>query len=344
MTPDVTLDDVTGLAMEMTWKCSLIGTPFGGGKGGIVADHHDLSDYDKETLIRSFVRGAHRHIDPLLYIPAPDMGTNERDMGYVKDTISYSEGTSITHGCYVTGKPVILGGIPGRREATGNGVAITVLKALEKKGIDPKGKTVVVQGFGNVGSGAALALHNAGMKIIATSDIKGGIFNSNGLDIDKLITHQGDRDRVIEFDNGDKIGGKEMLELPCDVLVLAAAANQITAANAPRISATIVAEGANSPTSPEADKIITDRGILIIPDILCNAGGVFVSYLEYMQETQQEQMTEEEVNARLLKRMSKKFAQVSELADERKIDMRDAAMYLAIKNVCTAMIARGKLP
>ncbi|MCK5113829.1 MAG: hypothetical protein KAR11_03615 [Phycisphaerae bacterium] len=250
----------------------------------------------------------------------------------------------MTQGCYVTGKPVILGGIPGRREATGNGVAITVLKALEKMGIDPKGKIAVVQGFGNVGSVAAFALHKAGMKIIATSDIKGGIVNQGGLDIDELITHQGDCDRVVEFDGGDKIGGKEMLELPCDVLVLAASANQITADNASRITAKIIAEGANSPTSPEADKILADNGILVIPDILCNAGGVFVSYLEYMQETQQEQMTEEEVNERLLKRMSKKFAQVSELADERKIDMREAAMYLAIKNVCTAMVARGKLP
>ncbi len=344
MTPGVTLDDVTGLAMEMTWKCALMGLPFGGGKSGIVADHHELCPHDKETLIRSFTRNAHRHIDPQIYVPAPDMGTNETDMGYIKDTIAYSEGTSNTHGCYVTGKPVILGGIPGRREATGNGVAITTIKAMEKLGIKIQGAKAVVQGFGNVGSVTAKALHDLGLKIIAASDIKGAIRNSAGLDIDALIAHTEGNGDLAGFAGGTPMDGKAMLELPCDVLVLAASESQVTVENAPRITTKLIAEGANSPTTPAADDILAARGIFIIPDILCNAGGVFVSYLEYTQETQQEQMTRQQVQDRLRERMTRKFEEVASLADEKNLHMRDAAMYLALKTVCTALTARGTLP
>lgn len=344
MTPGVTLNDVTGLAMEMTWKCALMGLPFGGGKSGIVADHHDLCPYDKETLIRSFTRNAHRHIDPQIYIPAPDMGTNETDMGYIKDTIAYSEGTSNTHGCYVTGKPVILGGIPGRREATGSGVVMTIVKAMKKMGIKVQGAKAVVQGFGNVGSVAAKGLNDVGMKVIAASDLNGAAYNEDGLDIDALIEYTDGNEGVKGFSGGNDTDGREMLELPCDVLVLAASESQVTAENAPRISAKLVAEGANSPTTPEADDILEKKGVSIIPDILCNAGGVFVSYLEYTQETQQEQMTQEQVQDRLSRRMTKKFEEVYNLAEEKNLHMRDAAMYLAMKNVCIALVARGTLP
>ncbi|MCD6377261.1 MAG: Glu/Leu/Phe/Val dehydrogenase [Planctomycetes bacterium] len=343
MTDSVSIDDVTGLAMEMTWKCALIGVPFGGGKSGIVADPAKLTKHDKEIIIRSFARNALRHIGPQVYVPAPDMGTNEQDMGYIKDAISFSMGKATTQGCYVTGKPVILGGIPGRREATGNGVVICITEAFKTMDMKIRGATAIVQGFGNVGSVAAIGLHRLGVRIVAVSDLYGAVADEKGLDIEALIEHTKRTGSVKDFPQGRQIDGKKMLEMPCDVLVPAAAANQITADNAPNIKAKIIAEGANGPTSPQADEILTKRGIFTIPDILCNAGGVFVSYLEYTQETQQEQMTEEEVNDRLKKRMTEKFHQVYELSRQRKITMRESAMYIGVKNVCQAMIARGYL-
>ncbi|MFB3893747.1 MAG: Glu/Leu/Phe/Val dehydrogenase [Phycisphaerae bacterium] len=344
MTPGVTLDDVTGLAMEMTWKCSLIGVPFGGGKSGIVADSEKLTPHDKEKLIRSFARNAHRHIGPLVYVPAPDMGTNEADMGYIKDAISHSMGYATTQGCYVTGKPVILGGIPGRREATGRGVAACVAEACKAMKIELKGATAILQGFGNVGSVSAMALGELGAKIIGVSDLHGAVFNEKGLDVATLQAHVKARGSVKSFKGGGAVDGRKLLEMPCDLLVPAAAANQISAGNAARIQAKIVAEGANSPTTPEADRILARRGVTVIPDILCNAGGVFVSYLEYTQETQQEQMTEEEVLTRLYKRMTERFGKVWQLAADRRIHLREAAMILAVKTVCQAVTARGYLP
>lgn len=343
MTPGVTLDDVTGLAMEMTWKCALVGVPFGGGKSGIVADAAKLDKLDKETLVRSYARNAGRHVGPQVYVPAPDMGTNETDMGHIKDAISFSKGQATTQGCYVTGKPVILGGIPGRREATGNGVVICVEEAFKALGIEMRGATAVVQGFGNVGAVAARSLHELGAKVIAASDLYGAVTNEKGLDINALIEHVGKTGSVKDFAGASAIDGQKMLEIPCDVLVPAASANQITADNAPRIAAKVIAEGANGPTSPAADKILTERGVFMIPDILCNAGGVFVSYLEFTQETQQEQMTKQEVQTRLRQRMTEKFRQVHELTGERKLSMRDAAMYLGVSTVCSAMVARGYL-
>lgn len=344
MTDTVCLDDINGLAMEMTWKCALIGVPFGGGKSGIVAEPRGMSAYDKETLIRSFIRSAHNHVGPQVYVPAPDMGTNEKDMGYIKDTIAYSEGTANTHGCYVTGKPVILGGIPGRREATGRGVVMTVMASLAKFDMDITDARCVVQGFGNVGSVACEALHELGAKIIGVSDIDGAIMNPEGLNIHYLNEHVKQTGSVAGFAGSDNIDGAKMLEQECDVLVLAAAANQINAHNAPKIKARIIAEGANSPTSPEADEILEGKDVFIIPDILCNAGGVFVSYLEYTQETQQEQMRVEEVQERLSRRMADRFEAVWAMSQHLQKSMRDAAMYLAVMNVCEAEMARGRLP
>ena len=344
MRPDVTLDDITGLAMEMTWKCALIGVPFGGGKSGIVADPGRLSPYDKETLIRSFARNAVRHINPLVYVPAPDMGTNERDMGYIKDAISWSIGYATTQGCYVTGKPVILGGIPGRREATGRGVVACVVQALTHLGRKPEDATAVVQGFGNVGSVTAKALRECGVRILAVADLYGAVYNDRGLDLAALETHVARNGTVKGFSEAAAISPGELLELPCDVLVPAAAENQITEDNAPRIAAAIVAEGANGPTTPRADEILAQRDVLVIPDILCNAGGVFVSYLEYTQETQQEQMTEAEVRSRLQTRMMERFQKVRAMAADRRVSLRDAAMLLAVKSVAEALEAHGQLP
>lgn len=346
MTERVTLDDVNGLAMEMTWKCALIGVPFGGGKSGIVADSRALNPYDKEQLIRSFVRSAHRQIDPHIYVPAPDMGTGEREMGYIKDTIAYSAGMANTDGCFVTGKPVILGGIPGRREATGRGVVMTIKAALEKLGKNLSDIKVVVQGFGNVGSVAAEVLHEFGAAVLAVSDIDGAIISADGtgLDIPAVQRHCKQTGSVANFERAENIDGRAMLELDCDILVLAASENQITEQNAPNIKAPMIAEGANSPITPGADKILEEKGILIIPDILCNAGGVFVSYLEYTQETQQEQMRLTEVQERLAQRMTEKFEAVWDMAQQRNVSLRLAAMLLAVINVCEATIARGHLP
>ena len=344
MTPTVTLDEVTALAMEMTWKCALIGVPFGGGKSGIVADPEKMTAHDKETLIRSFTRNAQRHIHPLVYVPAPDMGTNERDMGHIKDAISYSLGQATTQGCYVTGKPVIMGGIPGRREATGRGVAIATAAALQTLGRDLAGATAIVQGFGNVGAISAVALAERGVRVVGVSDMYGAIYKADGLDLPALLTHVNQTRRVTGFAGARSVTGAELLTAPCDILVPAATANQLTGENAAHIQAQVIAEGANGPTTPAADLILNQRGITVIPDILCNAGGVFVSYLEYTQETQQEQMTETEVRTRLEQRMKEKFALVRQTAQDRKLPLRQAAMVLGVRNVAAALEARGSLP
>lgn len=344
MTPTVSLDDVTGLAMEMAWKCALIGVPFGGGKSGIEADPNQLSADDMEILVRSFARGAIHHIGPQTYVPAPDMGTNETHMGYIKDAICYGTGQSTTQGCYVTGKPVILGGIPGRRDATGRGVAACISRALETQDIERSGTTAIIQGFGNVGSAVARSLQELNIDVVGVSDLSGAVCDAQGLNVGELLRHVEATGKVKGFSGGQEMDGRKMLELPCDILIPAATANQITVENAPRISAKIIAEGANSPTSPQADEVLSRRGIFIIPDILCNAGGVFVSYLEYTQETQQEQMTAEQVETRLRQRMIERFDLVLDLSRRQNLPMRETSMYFAVRTVCSALEARGLLP
>lgn len=344
MAPTVTMDDIVGLSMEMTWKTALIDVPFGGGKSGICCDPTHLSQDAKEIIIRSFTRALRRHIGPEIYIPAPDMGTNAADMGHVRDCIAYSNGTSITNGCFVTGKPVILGGIVGRREATGKGVVYTVLAACEKLGIDIKKARIAVQGFGNVGSVAAIAIHQAGAKVVAVSDVSGGVKNDKGLDMDELVKYVQQNGVIKGFKGGEAITNEQLLETDCDVLIPAATQSQITEKNADKIKAKIIAEGANSPTTPQADEVLNERGIFVIPDILCNAGGVFVSYLEYTQETQREQMTLELVEKRLRERMTQKFAQVYNYSKEKGFTMRDSAMDIAVSRVVDAIYARGLLP
>lgn len=344
MTSTVSLNEITGLAMEMTWKTSLIGVPFGGGKSGIRYDPNRLKPSEKEVLIRGFIRGVRRHVGPEIYVPAPDMGTNEQDMGHIRDCISYSGAVSITTGCFVTGKPVILGGIPGRREATGYGVVSTIAAACERLDLNLSNLRVAVQGFGNVGSVTASLLSQHGATIVAVSDISGGISNPDGLNVPELIEHVQTSGNVKGFHGGTEIPLEEVLEADCDVLVPAATHSAITEENAGRIRSRIIAEGANAPMTPLADDILRQRSVFVIPDILCNAGGVFVSYLEYTQETQRDQMTLEEVQHRLNHRMKSTFELVFSHAQKTHSTMRQAAMDIAVARVRDGIIARGLLP
>ncbi|MEN6386194.1 MAG: Glu/Leu/Phe/Val dehydrogenase [Phycisphaerales bacterium] len=344
MSKTVSMEDIQGLSMEMTWKTSLIGVPFGGGKSGIQIDPLSMSVNDKEIVIRSFTRGAMRHIGPEIYVPAPDMGTNEADMGHIRDCLAYSHGQSITNGCYVTGKPVILGGIVGRKEATGRGVAYTVLAACKKLGIDIKKARIAVQGFGNVGSVAAAELHGFGAKITAIADITGGIIDSNGIDVEKLMKFAKECGPIFSYPAAKQCSNEGVLTCDCDILIPAATQSVITGEIAPKIKARIIAEGANSPTTPDADEVLAGKNVFVIPDILCNAGGVFVSYLEYTQETQREQMTLDQVNKRLSERMNARFEQVFEYSQKKQLTMRQAAMDIAVGRVLEATEALGTLP
>lgn len=344
MTAGVTLNEVTGLAMEMTWKTSLIGVPFGGGKAGIRYDPALLKPTEKEILIRAFTRGVRRHIGPEVYVPAPDMGTNDSDMGHIRDCVSYSDGKSIPAGCFVTGKPVVLGGIVGRREATGNGVVATVAAACQRLNMRLSNTRVAVQGFGNVGSVSALAIAEQGATVVAASDITGGTFCADGLDMVKLADHVSKTGGVKGFAGGKDVSNEDVLEADCDILIPAAGGSVITEDNAGRIRAKIIAEGANAPVTPKADEILNSRGVFTIPDILCNAGGVFVSYLEYTQETQRDQMTREEVQQRLIQRMTTTFDRVYERADQKRLPMRHSAMDIAVSRVVDGIMSRGLLP
>ena len=344
MTPGVTMDEVSGLAMEMTWKTALMGVPFGGGKSGIACDPATLTGDEKEIVIRSFARGAKRHIGPELYVPAPDMGTNESDMGFIRDCISYSEGTSITKGCFVTGKPVILGGITGRREATGKGVVFSILAACDQLNLPVKGLRVAVQGFGNVGSVAAAELGRLGASIIAVQDISGTLVNEQGLDMSALSRHAEQTGGICGFSGGEPLDAEAFWHLKSDCLIPAAGGSQITTSNVDFIKTSIIAEGANGPTTPDADHILTERGVFIIPDILCNGGGVFVSYLEYAQETQRDQMTLQDVETRLKDRMNSRFSEVYEHSKAHTLSMRDAAMDIAVARVVQGIKSRGFHP
>lgn len=344
MTSDVTLDDVTGLATEMTWKTALIGVPFGGGKSGIKVDPRPLSPNEKEIIIRSFTRGARRHIGPEIYVPAPDMGTNESDMAHIRDCVAYSEGTSITKGCYVTGKPVILGGILGRRDATGKGTVYAILSMCEKLGLDVSKMRIVIQGFGNVGSVSAKEIAKYGAKIVAVSDSSGAAVNPDGLDIEAILQQRKKTGHVKGLKNAENIDNTKIFDVDCDILIPAAGGSQITDKNAPNINAKIIAEGANAPVTPAADEILNKRNVNIIPDILANAGGVFVSYLEYTQETQREQMTLEEVEKRLADRMRQRFDEVYDFAREKGLTMREAALDIAVGRVVEATFTKGLLP
>jgi glutamate dehydrogenase/leucine dehydrogenase len=285
-----------------------------------------------------------RHIGPEIYVPAPDMGTNEADMGYIRDCISYSGGTAITRGCYVTGKPPLLGGIAGRRPATGKGVVCTVEAAGALAGLEIPRMTVCLQGFGNVGAVTAKDMYDKGAKIVAIEDLTGSIINPKGLNIEELLKHVETTGGVSGFTEAYSLTTAQFFETECDCFIPAAAGSQIDATRAQKMKTKMIAEGANAPTTPQADTILQDRGIFVIPDILCNAGGVFVSYLEYTQETQHEQKTDEEVERRLRERMTSCFNEVYSYARAHKQNMRCAAMDIALSKVVAGIEARGYLP
>ncbi len=339
---NVALDEVRALAMWMTWKCALMNLPYGGAKGGVAVDPKEVSTRELERITRRYATEISVLMGPESDIPAPDVGTNPQVMAWIMDTYSMHKGFSIP--AVVTGKPVEIGGSLGRTEATGRGVAVTILEAMKREGLDPKNRTLAIQGFGNVGSVVAKTLHDLGMNIIAVSCSKGGVFRDKGINPYSMIKHLDEGGCVFNFPQAEYITNDELLQLECDVLVAAAVENQITSHNADRVRAKILAEGANGPTTPEADEILNDKGVFIIPDILCNAGGVTVSYLEWVQDLQSFFWPVEEINSKLEFLMINAFEKVMECAENYQSSNREAAQILAIQRVADAMVIRGIYP
>src|SRR6266700_2820803 len=338
--PDVTIGEVAALAMWMSWKCALAGLPYGGAKGGIACDPGKLYTTEVERHTRRYTQEMIPFIGPQVDVMAPDLGTNEQVMAWMMDT--YSVHTGYTVPSIVTGKPVNLGGSLGRREATGRGVAYLVNRATDTIGLDIGKATAVVQGYGNVGSIAALSLARYGAKVIAVSDANGGIHNPGGLDLFALEKHVAGKKTVVNFPESEPITNEELLVLPCDILVPAALERQITEANAGQIKCRILAEAANGPTTPEADKIIQSRPeIFVLPDILCNAGGVIVSYFEWVQDLQSFFLGETEVVDKLFRILEGAFTQILGVSRKQKIPMRLAALSLGVKRVQEAKRVRG---
>ena len=341
--PDVTLGEVAGLAMWMSWKCALCGLPYGGAKGGITCDPGQLSRNELERLTRRYTQEMIPFIGPQIDVMAPDLGTNEQVMAWMMDTYSVHVGASVSG--IVTGKPIGLGGSLGRREATGRGVGYLVNRATDTIGLDIGQATAVVQGFGNVGSVAALSLARYGVKIIAVSDAYGGIMNQGGLNLWDLEKHVAKTRGVAGFPESEPITNEALLELPCDILVPAALERQITEKNAGQLHCRILAEAANGPTTPEADAILAQRPeIFIVPDVLCNAGGVIVSYFEWVQDLQSFFWGETEVVDKLFRILETAYSQVVATHKKQKITMRLAALSLGIKRVQEAKRIRGLFP
>jgi len=340
--PSVTLGEVKALAMWMTWKCAVVGIPYGGAKGGVVCDPKHMSMQQLETLTRRYATEIMLLIGPERDIPAPDVNTNSQTMAWIMDTYSMHHG--YTAPAVVTGKPLSIGGSEGRNEATARGAVYTIIEASKHLGLDLDGARVVVQGYGNAGMFSAKLMAELGATVIAVSDTGGGIVNTNGLDPAKIDAFKKEHGTVSGFKGADRISNTELLELDCDVLIPAAIENQIGEHNAPKIKAKIVAEAANGPTSPEADRILYDKGIFLIPDILCNAGGVTVSYFEWVQDLQNLFWREATINARLKEVMVKSFGDVLEMSKKHKIDMRTAAYMVAVHRVAEATLTRGIYP
>jgi glutamate dehydrogenase (NAD(P)+) len=337
--PDVTLQEVTALAAWMTWKCAVVGIPFGGGKGGIVCDPTTMSKSELERLTRRYVADLIDVLGPESDVPAPDVNTNEQTMAWIMDTYSMHARHTVTS--VVTGKPLALGGSAGRREATGRGVLFTVNEAIKRFKLTPEQTSVVVQGSGNVGGIGAQLMHEHGYKVTAISDVHGAIYNSKGLDIPAVLEYL-QKNRSFEgYTEAEHVGNKELLEIECDVLAPCATENQITSENADRIKCKILAEGANGPTTPKADKILHDKGIFVIPDILANAGGVTVSYFEWVQDRMGYFWSESEVNARLEDKMVASFNELCHYAEKHDVDTRTAAYMLAIDRVAYDTRMRG---
>ncbi len=341
--PDVTIGEVAALAMWMSWKCALTGLPYGGAKGGIACDPRKLSTGELERLTRRYTQEMIPFIGPQVDVMAPDVGTNEQIMAWMMDT--YSVHTGYTVPSIVTGKPVLLGGSLGRREATGRGVAYLVNRAADTIGLDVGKSTAVVQGFGNVGSVAALSMMKYGVKVIAVSDVGGGLYNAKGLDLWKLDQFANENKTIVGFPGGEPISNEQLLLTPCDILVPAALERQITEKNAGKIHCRILAEAANGPTTPEADAILEQRQeIFVIPDVLCNSGGVVVSYFEWVQDLQSFFWNETEVTDKLFRILEGAFTQTLNLSRKQNCGMRDAALSLGITRVRDAKKMRGLFP
>ena len=340
--PNVTLDEVKALAMWMTWKSAITNIPYGGGKGGVTCDPKSLSRRELERLTRRFATEISPLIGTTSDIPAPDVNTDGQIMAWIMDTISMHRGYT-DHGI-VTGKPISIGGTLGRTEATGRGVMITAREAARQLGLDMEGARVVVQGYGNVGYWGAYLLQQMGCKVIAASDSRGAIHVGQGLDTESLLSHKAENGSVMDYPGSEPITDAELLELPCDILVPAALEQVITEENAPKIDTSIIVEGANGPSTPEADQIFTDRGILVIPDILANAGGVVVSYFEWVQDIQHLFWDKDDVDTRLEAVMTRSFEQVSATAGEYNTDLRTAALVVAVERVASALEMRGIYP
>jgi glutamate dehydrogenase (NAD(P)+) len=338
--PDVTIDEVKALAAWMTWKCAVVNVPFGGAKGGVRCNPNELSNAELERLTRRYTANLLDVFGPDKDIPAPDMNTNEQVMAWIMDTFSMN--SKKTETAVVTGKPIILGGSQGRKEATGRGVVTVTLAALSKLGLMPNKVTVAVQGFGNVGSISAQLMYEQGARIIAISDINGGYYNKDGIDIPHAIQYMENNNRTLQgYPDVEQISNEELLEVDCDVLIPAAKEDQISRHNAGNIKAKIIAEGANGPVTANADAILEENGILVIPDILANAGGVTVSYFEWVQDRQGYFWTEERVNRRLNRMMRSAFENVYSVSNNHKITMRQAAYVYSIGRVATTLKMRG---
>jgi len=340
--PDVTLDEVRALSMWMTWKCALMGIPFGGAKGGVICDPKQLSDREIEGMTRRYTSEIINEIGPEKDIPAPDVGTSPREMAWIFDTYSMNKGHSVLG--VVTGKPLTVGGSLGRLEATARGGLYCTLEALSKLGLSIDGLRVAVQGFGNVGSYYALFMQEEGAKVVAISDSSTGLYSSNGIDIPSAIAHKQERGTLKGLAGVEEITNEELLLLDCDVLAPCGLEQVITDQNAAKIKAKIVCEGANGPTTPAADEILEDKGVLVLPDVLANAGGVVVSYFEWVQGLQEYFWKEDEVNAKLKEIVDKAFAETWHVHESRDLPMRLSAYGLAVERVAEATLTRGLYP
>jgi len=342
--PMVSLDEVRALAMWMTWKCAVVGIPFGGAKGGVVVDPATLSRSELERLTRRYAAELLPIIGPEKDIPAPDVNTDEQIMAWFMDTYSVNQGYSVPS--VVTGKPLAIGGSEGRAGATSLGVMHCLFMALRERGLEPSRVRVAIQGFGKVGAGVAMVLHDAGCNVVAVSDVHGGLYNDKGLNPQAIMRHRREAgsSTVATYPGGDRISNDELLALDVDVLIPAALEGVIRSDNVDTVRAGIVVEAANGPTTPAADKVLNDRGCLVVPDVLANAGGVTVSYFEWVQDMQAYFWSEDDVNRRMRSIMEQAYAEVSALAQERDLSMRESAQVIGVGRVADAHRMRGLFP
>ena len=340
--PDVTLDEVTALAMWMTWKCAVVDIPYGGAKGGVCCNPKEMSSHELERLTRRYTTMMLDYIGPYRDVPAPDVYTDEQTMAWIMDTYSLFKGYSVPES--VTGKPEILGGFKLREESTSRGVVICIREAIKHVKMKDKVLTVAIQGFGSVGWNLARILHEDGYRVVAVSDSKGGVYNPKGIDPNSVSAHKNKTGSIKGYKDGKAVTNEELLELPCDVLAPAALENQITVRNVDAIKAKIVAEAANGPTTPEADEILREKGVFVIPDILANSGGVTASYFEWVQNLTREHWSVRDANARLERMMVKAFIDVHAISRKRETDMRTAALILGVGRVSEAMKTLGLWP